>query len=160
VICYRMACTRRDVFAATKPPSPWDERLFCCPKRMFSMGRLKMLAPRLTTLRPRVHVLRRADLEQARDRRRDQEVATRTLYKTARWQRLRLTVLARDLFTCQMCHKVEGNTSLLVCDHIDAHRGCVAKFWAGPFQTLCKDCHDSEKQRTERAAARLCWSHV
>lgn len=115
------------------------------------MGRLKMLAPRLTTLRPRVHVLRRVDLEQARDRRRDQEVATRALYKTARWQRLRMTILARDLFTCRMCRRVEGNTSLLVCDHIEPHRGDVEKFWAGPFQTLYKDCHDREKQRLEHA---------
>jgi 5-methylcytosine-specific restriction enzyme A len=114
------------------------------------MGRLKMLTPRLTTLRPRVHVLRRADLEQVRDRRRDQEIATRKLYKTARWQRLRMTILARDLFTCRMCRKVEGNTSRLVCDHIEPHRGCVEKFWAGPFQTLCKACHDSGKQRLER----------
>jgi 5-methylcytosine-specific restriction enzyme A len=151
MICYRMACTTRDVFATTKPPSLWDERLFCCPEQMFSMGRLKMLAPRLTTLRPHVHVLHRAGLEQVRDRRRDQEIATRKLYKTARWQRLHMSILARDLFTCRMCRKVEGNTSRLVCDHVEPHRGCVEKFWAGPFQTLCKDCHDSDKQQLERS---------
>jgi 5-methylcytosine-specific restriction enzyme A len=65
-----------------------------------------------------------------------------------------MTIIARDLFTCRMCRKVEGNTSLLVCDHIEPHRGCVEKFWAGPFQTLCKGCHDNEKQRLERAPVR------
>jgi 5-methylcytosine-specific restriction protein A len=120
------------------------------------MGRLKMLTPRLTTLRPRIDVLRRADLEQARDRRRDQEVATRGLYKTAHWQRLRMSILARDLFTCRMCRKVEGNTALLVCDHIEPHRGCVETFWAGPFQTLCKACHDGKKQKLERAKQIRC----
>jgi 5-methylcytosine-specific restriction protein A len=123
---------------------------FSVPETDVSMGRLKMLAPRLTTLRPRIDVLRRADLEQVHDRQRDQEVATRKLYKTARWQRLRMTILARDLFTCRMCRRVEGNTSMLVCDHIEPHRGCVEKFWAGPFQTLCKTCHDGEKQHLER----------
>ena len=98
-------------------------------------------------------VLKREDLERARDQRRDREEATRALYKTARWQRLRLVIFARDLYTCQHteCRKIEGNTSLLVCDHVEPHRGDVEKFWAGPFQTLCKGCHDSEKQRLERA---------
>ncbi len=151
VICYCMACTMRDVFATTKPPPCRDERLFRCPDGILCMGRLKMLTPRLAALRPRVAVLHRGDLEQARDRRRDQEIATRPLYKTARWQRLRRTVLARDLYTCGMCRRVEGNSALLVCDHIEPHRGCVEAFWAGPFQTLCKTCHDGKKQSLERA---------
>jgi 5-methylcytosine-specific restriction endonuclease McrA len=114
------------------------------------MAKLKSLTPRLSMAGARVAVLRREDLERARDVRRDSEVATRQLYKTARWQRLRLTVLARDLYTCRICGRIEGNTSRLICDHIEPHRGDVEKFWAGPFQTLCKPCHDGEKQRLER----------
>jgi hypothetical protein len=41
-----------------------------------------------------------------------------------------------------------------VCDHVTPHRGDVAKFWSGPFQSLCQPCHDREKQRAE-AASRL-----
>lgn len=71
------------------------------------------------------------------------------LYKTARWQKLRWSILVRDLFTCQECKGIEADTSQLVCDHIEPHKGDEAKFWAGPFQTLCKHCHDSLKQREE-----------
>lgn len=71
------------------------------------------------------------------------------LYKTTRWQKLRWSILARDLFTCQMCKVMQTDTSMLVCDHIDPHKGDEAKFWAGPFQTLCAPCHNSLKKREE-----------
>lgn len=73
-------------------------------------------------------------------------------YKTARWQRLRWKVLARDLFTCQKCRKTETNTALLVADHIKPHKGDPILFWdEANIQCLCKRCHDSEKQREERS---------
>jgi 5-methylcytosine-specific restriction protein A len=77
----------------------------------------------------------------------------RRWYKTARWQKLRWSILTRDRFTCQMpgCGKMEPDTSKLVCDHKEQHHGNEAKFWSGPFQTLCKDCHDSLKQGVEKA---------
>ncbi len=115
------------------------------------MARLKSLPPRLAIVGARVAVFRREDLERARDAGRDQSQATRALYKTARWQRLRLTVLARDLYTCRLCRRIQGSSARLVCDHVEPHRGDVEAFWAGPFQTLCKACHDGEKQRLERA---------
>lgn len=37
-----------------------------------------------------------------------------------------------------------------VCDHVDPHRGDEVKFFSGPFQSLCADCHDTDKQRIER----------
>lgn len=77
------------------------------------------------------------------------------LYKTKRWQDLRWSILVRDRFTCQMvgCGKLETDTSQLVCDHIEPHRGDEQRFWSGPFQTLCKRCHDSLKQKEERGHA-------
>jgi 5-methylcytosine-specific restriction enzyme A len=116
------------------------------------MGRLRTLQPRLAAVGSRLTFIGRDDLERARDLGRDSEALTRQLYKTARWQRLRLSVLSRDLYTCRLRGRIEGNTSRLVCDHIEPHRDDVARFWAGPFQTLCKACHDGEKQRLERAA--------
>jgi 5-methylcytosine-specific restriction protein A len=115
------------------------------------MGRLETLPVGLAISTGRVAVLGRRELERARDARRNDDQATRALYKTARWQRLRLTILARDLYTCRICGGIEGNTSRLVCDHVERHSGDVERFWAGPFQTLCKGCHDGEKQRLERA---------
>jgi 5-methylcytosine-specific restriction protein A len=76
-------------------------------------------------------------------------------YKTARWQQLRLAIFRRDLFTCQMpgCGRLEGNTSLLVCDHKTPHRGDATLFWdASNLQTICKPCHDSVKQKEEQSS--------
>ena len=73
-------------------------------------------------------------------------------YKTAQWQRLRYSVLIRDMFTCQCgCGRIEHDTSKLVADHKIPHRGDPALFWdAGNLQTLTKRCHDSDKQRIEK----------
>nr|WP_245581848.1 hypothetical protein [Phyllobacterium phragmitis] len=49
-----------------------------------------------------------------------------------------------------MCWLLEPNSSQLVCDHVTPHRGDEELFWSGPFQTLCKPCHDRDKQRMER----------
>jgi 5-methylcytosine-specific restriction endonuclease McrA len=113
------------------------------------MGRLKALKPRLFVARSRLH---RPTDERSLDRRRLADTETRKLHKTARWEKLRWSVLLRDQFTCQICFRLEGDTSRLVCDHVEPHRGNVEKFWAGPFQTLCKGCHDGVKQKEEIAA--------
>lgn len=113
------------------------------------MGRLKAVKPRLSSAPSRLH---RATDERSLDRRRLADTETRRLHKTARWQRLRWSILVRDQFTCQICGRIEGDTSQLVCDHVEPHRGDVEKFWAGPFQTLCKPCHDGVKQKEEIAA--------
>lgn len=107
------------------------------------------MKPRLQSAPHRLH---RATDERSLDRRRLADTETRKLHKTKRWQDLRWSVLTRDLFTCQICGRIEGETSKLVCDHIEPHRGDVEKFWSGPFQTLCKPCHDGVKQKEEVAA--------
>ena len=78
----------------------------------------------------------------------------RRLYSTARWRALRLATFVRDLFTCQMCGKVEPDTRQLVCDHRKAHRGNLTLFWDPlNLQTLCKSpCHDKHKQALEQAS--------
>lgn len=80
----------------------------------------------------------------------------RKWYNTKPWAKLRWQVLLEAAFTCAMCGKVEAETSQLVADHKDPHRGDAAKFWdRANLQCLCKRCHDSDKQRHERAARRL-----
>ena len=91
------------------------------------MARLRTAAPRVGRLQPRV--ARLAETEADRSRLRDAAEGGRAWYKTARWQRLRWSVLLRD-------------------------RGDEERFWAGPFQTLCKPCHDGAKQRSERSGRR------
>ncbi|RID91538.1 HNH endonuclease [Gemmobacter lutimaris] len=79
----------------------------------------------------------------------------RAQYGTARWQRLRWSILVRDGQQCRICGLVETDTSKLVADHIQPHRGDEALFWdASNLQCLCKPCHDKVKQREEVRARR------
>lgn len=113
------------------------------------MAKLKTIKPLLSKLPPRIGYLQ-GD-ETARHRHRDATQPWRAWYKTSRWQKLRWSILVRDLFACQMCKRVEANTSQLVADHKTPHRGDEALFWdASNLQCLCKDCHDRLKQSEER----------
>lgn len=115
------------------------------------MGRLKQAPSRLATLPPRLTTVPAPANEAERSRIRDQDVAWRKWYKTARWQKLRWSVLVRDLFTCQRCRRIEADTSQLVADHKTPHRGDEALFWDDRnLQCMCKPCHDKDKQREER----------
>ncbi|WP_287363448.1 HNH endonuclease [Mesorhizobium sp.] len=68
-----------------------------------------------------------------------------------------MSVLVRDRFTCQRCKLLESDTSKLVCDHITPHRNDEAKFWSGPFQTLCRNCHSGAKQKEESSMPTGVW---
>lgn len=70
-------------------------------------------------------------------------------YNTSAWQRLRAHQLSAFPL-CAMCAARGRVTVATVCDHIDPHRGDHARFWAGPFQSLCTPCHSGDKQRQER----------
>jgi len=37
-----------------------------------------------------------------------------------------------------------------ICNHAERHNGDPVKFWSGPFNSMCKGCHDSDQQRIER----------
>lgn len=116
------------------------------------MAKLTGLTPAVGRLQSRVSYLKPARRMVGA---RGEDRSDRRFYGTKRWQRLRWKILQRDLFTCAKCGRVEGNTSLLVADHIVPHRGDEALIWdEGNLQCLCKRCHDSVKQREERAARR------
>jgi 5-methylcytosine-specific restriction protein A len=69
------------------------------------------------------------------------------LYTTKRWRKLRRQQLDAHPW-CRYCWPKPVEAT--VCDHIQPHRGNIISFWSGPFQSLCKHCHDSAKQREER----------
>jgi 5-methylcytosine-specific restriction endonuclease McrA len=122
-----------------------------------NMSKLSSIKPRLKTLGARVATISREEAEAQRFRDRDRNVGWRKWYKTSRWQKLRMVVLVRDLFTCQMsgCGRIEADTSLLVADHEIAHHGDEVLFWdENNLQCLCKPCHDKLKQIEERQAFR------
>ena len=118
------------------------------------MAKLTTLKPRISCAPPRLRIT-----EADRDAARLQIHEYRGWYKLARWcakpHGLRWRALVRDQFTCQMCQRLEHNTSLLVADHKMPHKGDITLFWAeGNIWTLCKPCHDSAKQREERRSHR------
>ena len=72
------------------------------------------------------------------------------LYTHSRWRSLRKRHLAREPL-CHFCEREGKVTLATVVDHIEPHRGDVVKFWAGPFMSLCKLHHDSDKQAMEKS---------
>jgi 5-methylcytosine-specific restriction protein A len=67
------------------------------------------------------------------------------------WQLARAAHLEANPL-CVMCKARGVVTAATVVDHIRPHRGDMLIFWdRSNWQSLCKPCHDSEKQRIERA---------
>jgi 5-methylcytosine-specific restriction endonuclease McrA len=115
------------------------------------MGRLKTLPSRLGTLPPALASLPIDAV--ARDRQRADLFPWRAWYRTPRWRAIRIATFMRDGFTCQHCGRLEGNTSLLVANHKQPHRGDPVLFWdEGNIETACKPCHDGPIQAAENAA--------
>lgn len=118
------------------------------------MGRLTTLRPRVGTLDTRVARMPRdagappQTANQSYDAQRRHESAARRLYGTRQWQALRANQLRIEPL-CRMCQTQGRVTPATVCDHVEPHRGDVERFWAGPFQSVCAPCHNSEKQRQE-----------
>jgi 5-methylcytosine-specific restriction endonuclease McrA len=110
---------------------------------------LAALKPRLEPVAPRLGYIPNDRTDYARYRRRTEP--WQDWYASKRWRKLRWSVLVRDLFACRLCKQRFADTSQLVCDHVEPHHGDRRRFWAGPFQTLCKPCHDGAKQAAERA---------
>ena len=72
------------------------------------------------------------------------------LYNTARWHKIRARQKRIEPL-CRLCAAAGKTTAATICDHIQRHMGDEAKFYAGPFQSLCKDCHDCTKRQLERS---------
>lgn len=64
------------------------------------------------------------------------------------WRKARIAFLQEHPF-CALCGKPLRGSDAVV-DHIVPHRGDTYLFWdQGNWQSLCKHCHDSHKQRVE-----------
>jgi len=73
------------------------------------------------------------------------------LYDLRRWRRFSKLFLQANPF-CKLCSDVGHSVPATQVDHVKPHRGDPAKFWAGPFQSLCDTCHGSAKQAQERGS--------
>lgn len=71
-------------------------------------------------------------------------------YKTPVWKKIRQKQLSLEPL-CRFCRKMGVITEANTVDHIEPHKGDVNKFFSGPFQSLCKQCHSSAKQRLEKS---------
>ena len=68
-------------------------------------------------------------------------------YAHSRWRKFRRVYLAQHPL-CVECERQGKTTPATDVDHIEPHKGDRAKFWAGPFQALCAECH-SRKTASE-----------
>lgn len=69
------------------------------------------------------------------------------------WKRIRAAQLAEEPL-CRRCVANDKITAATVVNHRVPHRGDWDLFIGGPFESLCKPCHDSVVQSEERAEAR------
>ena len=69
----------------------------------------------------------------------------------SRWQKARATYLLSHPLCLE--HERRGFVVVAtVVDHIEPHRGDQTLFWnTDNWQSLCKQCHDSHKQRLEKS---------
>ncbi|MEO3387336.1 HNH endonuclease [Mesorhizobium sp. CAU 1741] len=124
------------------------------------MAKLSLLKPRLEGASSRVGQSPRDERE--RDLHRSTSNAWRSWYKTARWQKLRLRIIERDVYTCQrtgiiLVGKHPAPDSPVV-DHITPHRGNEALFWDETnLHTVSKAYHDRLKQVEEQSAIKGVW---
>lgn len=115
------------------------------------MGRLSRMPALLASVPPALASMPVDDKD--RDKKRAEFHPYRAWYQTKEWRRLRWATLVRDCFTCQMCGRIEADTSKLVADHKRPHRGDRALFFdPNNTETLCASpCHSKHKQRLEQA---------
>ena len=73
----------------------------------------------------------------------------RYLYNTKQWKSLRSHQLSTHPL-CKFCHQQGQVTAAGVVDHIEPHKGNRELFFSpNNLQSLCKNHHDSSKQRAE-----------
>ena len=89
------------------------------------------------------------------DYRSKESEAYRKLYKTYRWQKLRLRQLEEEPL-CFLCKEQGRVTIATVCHHLDPKKKKdPAKFFDGPFASACAECHDGPLQSHEKTGKRI-----
>lgn len=77
-----------------------------------------------------------------------------------KWRKARETFLRRSPL-CVFCSAKGLVVVATVVDHIVPHKGDSELFWdSSNWQSLCKPCHDSDKQRQEVESSIKAWRDV
>ena len=72
------------------------------------------------------------------------EPSTKKLYNSKQWKEIRAQQLAQYPY-CKACYEQgRGLVPATEVDHVIPHRGDETKFFAGPFDSLCKSCHSTK----------------
>src|SRR5262245_26668352 len=50
---------------------------------------------------------------------------------------------------CAFCAEWGIVMPAVIVDHVEPHRGDINKFWLGPLQSLCQNCHVKTKHQIE-----------
>lgn len=87
------------------------------------------------------------------DRHRRWRSPWRGWYGKAEWKAIRAAQLAAHP-VCKMCMAEGVVTSATVVNHVRPHRGDWELFIAGPFESLCKACHDGPVRAMEMQGLR------
>jgi 5-methylcytosine-specific restriction protein A len=93
----------------------------------------------------------RAEQKRAFDRLRRRHQPWRKWFHLAVWRDIRVAQLTREPL-CERCKAKDLIVAATVVHHEVPHRGNWELFVSGPFESLCKSCHDGEAQAEERAA--------
>lgn len=88
------------------------------------------------------------------DQRSEEAKLYRRWYATKAWKDRRLAQLRAEPL-CRFCEAQGIVTAATVVDHVVEHRGDYELFFAGDLQSLCKQHHDSTKQRMEKTGEAL-----
>lgn len=80
------------------------------------------------------------------------------LYSTARWHRLRLSIL-NDEPLCRHCTEQGLVVPATVVDHVRRHNNDPNLFYDyGNLQSLCKSCHDVKTNTVDREQRLIDWA--
>jgi 5-methylcytosine-specific restriction enzyme A len=55
---------------------------------------------------------------------------------------------------CRFCAERGLVVPATICDHVEPHHGDANRFWLGPLQSLCENCHNSAKKLIEQRGYR------
>lgn len=87
------------------------------------------------------------------DRRSPEAERYRRWYNLARWKHPQYGVRARQLAEHPICQRCEARDEIVPATevhHNPPHRGDEQRFWHGPFESLCKPCHDIDARQEEQ----------
>lgn len=91
------------------------------------------------------------DRDRRHDAKRRYDRPWRKWYDSPSWRAIREAQLTQHPLCAWHLKRTPAEfVTATVVHHVEPHRGDEVKFYNGPFESLCKSCHDGEAQQQER----------